>query len=99
MSKIRGPTAGRARRFEAARGRSSMLVNRLPFVVVLGRLQPVRPGDRLRGFVRLEASVQGAFTGRQRDVALALVTQHQVVMGFEILGIDRQGPPETGDRV
>src|ERR1700676_3285298 len=77
----------------------AMLVDRLTLVVVFERLEPIRSGDRLRGLVRLEASVQDLLAGRERRVARALVAEHQVVMGFEVLRVDFERFLEARNRL
>src|SRR5262245_35106762 len=76
-----------------------MLVNLLPLVVIVGRLQAVRAGDRLRRLVGLEALVQLLLPLGELGVAQPLVTEHQVVMRLQVLRIDQQRPLERGDRL
>src|SRR5262245_1105734 len=76
-----------------------MFVNRLALVVVVWRLQAIRSGDGLRGLVRLEARVERPLSGRERHVAFALITEHQVVMRLEILRIYGKRLREARDRV
>ena len=72
--------------------RRNMLVNQLAFVVVLGMQPPIRPGDRLRRLIGLEAQVELLVLRGLGGVAHPLVTEHQVVVGLQVFGIDRQSP-------
>ena len=74
-----------------------VLVNGLPFVVVFGRGAAERPGDGLRGFVRLEPLVERALAQRLFAVARALMGQHQIVVGGDVLGVYRQHRLVGGD--
>ncbi len=76
-----------------------MLVNRLTLVVVFERLQSIGSGDGLRGLVGFEASVQDPLAGRERCVAHALVAEHQVVVGLEVLRVDFERLLEARNRL
>ena len=76
-----------------------MLVNLLALIIVVRMQLTVRTGDGLRRFVGLEPLVQHTFGSRQRRFAEALIRQHQVVMGLQILGVDFEHPLELGDRL
>src|SRR5688572_14968346 len=78
--------------------RGSVLVNRLPLVVVVRMQLPIWAGDRLRCFVSLETLVQRSLMSCARVIAEALITQHQVVMRLQILRIDPQHLVELLDR-
>ena len=75
-----------------------MLVDLLPLVVVVRVQLPERPGDRLRGFVGFEPRVEDTFALDACGIAQALITQHQVVVRLEILGVDGQHLLEGVDR-
>src|SRR5882762_107303 len=76
-----------------------MLVDRLTFVVVVGMELAIRSGDRLRGFVSLESQVQRTLALRELGPARSLITEHQVVMRLQILGIDLEDAGELRDRL
>src|SRR5687767_10097394 len=67
-----------------------MLVDRLSLVVVVRTELSIRPGDRLRGFVSLEPSIQRLVLRRRFGLTQAPITEHQVVMCLQILRIDSQ---------
>src|SRR5687767_14872520 len=76
-----------------------MFMNGLALVVVLGCLQAIRTGDRLRLFVGLEARIQRPLALRVLGIASALVSEHQIVMGVEVLRIDGQRALERRDGI
>src|SRR5713226_1324041 len=69
---------------------TDVLVNRLTLVVVLGMPLAVRPGDRLRSFIRLESKVAQLMLLGFLVLAEAVVTKHQIIVRLQILGIDGQ---------
>src|SRR5712692_10618270 len=68
-----------------------MLVNRLPFIIILGVRLPVRAGNRLRRFVCLEAKISRLVGLGPVVVPQPVVAKHQIVMRLQILWIDAQG--------
>src|SRR5262245_23576433 len=68
--------------------RRTVLMDQLPLVVVFRRLEPVRSSNRLSRFVCFEAGVQRSLPRCERRVTYALVGQHQVVVGIQVLGIN-----------
>ena len=63
------------------------------------RFQPVWAGDGLGRFVGLEACIQRPFASRVLVIAGALMRQHQIVVGIEVLRIDSQRALERRDRL
>src|SRR3974390_614116 len=69
---------------------TDMLVDRLALVIVLGMCLAVSAGQRLRGLIGFESQVAILMLGGHLFVAQPGVAQHQVVVGLQIFGIDRQ---------
>ena len=67
-----------------------VFVNGLPLIVVFGIELPVRPGDGLRSLVSFEPQIPYLVLVRLLLVAQAFITEHQVVMRLQILGINRE---------
>ena len=68
----------------------NVLMNRLPLVVILGMKQTVVPRDRLGRLVGLETHVPNLMLMRLLRVAQAVIAKHQVVVGLQVFGVDRQ---------
>ncbi len=67
-----------------------MFVNGLPLVVVFRVRLPVGAGDGLGGFIGFEAQVAFLVRVRAGFVAESGVAEHQVVVGLQVFGINRQ---------
>jgi hypothetical protein len=65
-----------------------MLVNRLPFVVVIRVVLAIRAGYRLRRFVGLESQIPHLMIVRILFIAKTVVAKHQVIVSLQVLGID-----------
>src|SRR5580704_2670554 len=76
-----------------------MLVNRLPLEIVVGMAVAIRASQCLRGFIRLEAKVALLKIGGALWLVHSRVAQHQIVVRFEILGIDRKRSFEFRDGI
>src|SRR5579863_9240675 len=76
-----------------------MLVDRLALEIVVGMVAAIRAGERLRGLVRLETEIALLEIGGAVRLSLARIAQHKVVIGFEVLRVDRKRGLEFTDGV
>src|SRR5258708_632926 len=67
-----------------------MLMDRLPFLVVLCIQQAIGTSKRLGVLIRFEAPVANFVVMREFLIAQAVVTEHEVVIGLEVLRINGQ---------
>src|SRR5216684_30841 len=74
-----------------------MLVNRLALVVVLRMRPAVRARYGFGGFVGLEAQIADLIIVRPVFQAQAAITEHQIVIGLQILRINLKDPVEFLD--
>src|SRR5216684_747884 len=70
---------------------TNVIVNRLPFIVILRAQEPWLGGERLRCFIGFESQEKFLFAIRLVHLTEPPVAQHQVVMRLDILRIDVQG--------
>ena len=65
-----------------------MFVNRLTLVVIFRIAEPIGSCDRLGGFVGLKSQISCLMFPRHLFVAHPSISEHQVVVGLQIFGID-----------
>jgi len=75
-----------------------MLMNLLPLIVVIRMKLSVRPRNRLRRFISLEALVQSLLVRSAFGIAQSLVAEHQVVVSLQVFGVDLQRVLERGEQ-
>src|SRR6266851_8598145 len=68
----------------------NMLVNCLPLVIIFGVRLAIGPGNGLSGLVGLEPQIADFMLVRLLVVVQPLVTQHEIVVCLQVLGIDSQ---------
>src|SRR2546423_11475201 len=93
------PSRWRRLRLYYAQRHRYMFMNRLPLVIVLRMRLPVRSGNRLRPFIRLEPQIAVFVLIRPRLVAQPAVAKHQVVVRLQILRINLQRLFKLADRL
>src|SRR5580765_8307509 len=89
----------RASRVRSLGAHPAVPVNLLALVVVVGRAQTVRTGNRLGRFVGLESRIKRLLARGERRVADTLVAEHEIVVRLEIFGIDQEHLSERRDGV
>ena len=90
MFQSRAALGGSETRPHLIQRHGNVLVNSLPLVVVFWIQLAIGSSDCLRSFIGLETQVAKLVFVRQFLIAQAVVTEHQVVVGLQILRIDGQ---------
>src|SRR3954447_24424021 len=65
-----------------------VIVDRLPFIIVLGAGESGLLGQRLGGFVGFETAEELLFALGVGGLPQASITEHQIIVGLEIFRVD-----------
>src|SRR5579883_2977481 len=94
-----GDSPGAFTAYSANNALSSMVVNRLAFIIVLGARKARLRGQSLRCFVGFEAAEEALFPRGFAGLSQAAEAEHQVVVRLEVFGVDGQRIEEHVDRL
>src|SRR5579883_1562110 len=92
-----GDSPGAFTAYNAKKALSSMVVNRLAFIIVLGAREARLRGQSLRCFVGFEAAEEALLARGFAGLSQAAEAEHQVVVRLEVFRVDGQGIEECVD--